>query len=240
MEHLLKSQAIEFRNLYGYNSSEPVNLISLLQRIDILAVFKPLSEDFSGLSIKIDKNNFILINSNQSVGRQNFTICHEIYHLFYDQDFVPHKCKTGLFPTKNNSERYADIFASNLLLPEEGIIRLIPVDEMDRDKIRLATILKIEQTFGSSRLALLNQLLKMKLISRDFGSQFSAGIKRGAKQHGYSVDLYEPNQDKMILGVYGSLANQLFDDGKISEGHYRELLMAIGVDINELNADEED
>jgi hypothetical protein len=111
---------------------------------------------------------------------------------------------------------------------------------MDRDKIRLATILKIEQTFGSSRLALLNQLLKMKLISRDFGSQFSAGIKRGAKQHGYSVDLYEPSQDKMILGVYGSLANQLFDDGKISEGHYRELLMAIGVDINELNADEED
>lgn len=240
MEHRLKAQAIAFRNNYGYNSAEPVNFISLLRRIDILTVFKPLSEDFSGLSIRVGDDRFILINSNQSVGRQNFTICHEIYHLFYDPDFVPHRCKTGMFPAKNNAERFADIFASNLLLPEEGIIRLIPDDEMERDKIKLATILKIEQTFGSSRLALLNQLLKLKLISKDLFVHFSTGVKSGARQFGYSTELYEASDKIRVLGTYGTLANRLYEENKITEGHYSELLMAIGVDINEITADEED
>ena len=240
MEYKLKSQAVDFRNRFGYNSSEPINFLSLLQRIDILTIFKPLSDDFSGLSIKIDSNRFILVNSNQSVGRQNFTIGHEIYHLFYDDNFIPHKCKTGQFPRKNNSEKFADIFASHLLLPENGVIGLIPEAEMERDKIKLATLLKIEQTFGSSRKALLNQLVKMKLISKDFVAQNSVNIKMGAKKHGYNLDLYEPNNYKAILGSYGSLANKLYDDDKISEGHFSELLIAIGVEINELNADEKD
>jgi hypothetical protein len=42
------------------------------------------------------------------------------------------------------------------------------------------------------------------------------------------------------VGAYGNLANRLYEEDKISEGHYRELLMAIGVDINEIREDEED
>lgn len=240
MEHRLRAQAIGFRNRFGYNSTEPINFLSLLRRIDILAVFKPLSEDFSGLSIREGEIKFMLVNSSQSVGRQNFTIGHEIYHLFFDPDFKPHKCKTGLFPKKNDSERHADLFASHLLLPEEGIIQLIPDSEMPKDKIRLATLLKIEQTFGSSRRALLYKLLSMRLVSHRFFEEYSTDVKNGALQYGYSIDLYESNGEKALLGSYGSLANKLFDEEKISEGHFRELMLAIGVDVNELTADDED
>ena len=240
MEYQLKTQAVEFRNQFGYNSTEPINLISLLRRLDILTVFKPLSEDFSGLSIKEGEERFMLVNSNQSVGRQNFTIGHEIYHLFYDPDFIPHKCKTGLFPTKNKSERWADVFSSHLLLPEDGILRLIPKEEMEKDQLKLATLLKIEQSFGSSRKALLNKLLNMKLISKSFSEKYAVNIKKGALQYGYGTELYEPNGPKAILGSYGSLANKLFDEEKISEGHFRELMLAIGVDVNEITADDED
>lgn len=240
MEHRLKSLAIEFRNGLGYNSTEPIDLISLLQRIDVLTVFKPLNDDFSGLSYKEGKNMFMMVNSNHSIGRQNFTIGHELYHLYYDTNFKPHRCQTGLFPRKNQNENWADIFAANLVLPTDGISRMIPADEFGKDGIRLGTILKIEQTFRSSRAALLNQLSKMGLISRIYKEELSTGVKNGALQYGYTTELYNPSDETTVLGTYGTLAHRLYDDNKISEGHYRELLMAIGVDINEINANEED
>lgn len=240
MELRLKSNVADFRNRFGYNGTEPINFVSLLKKLDILTIFKKLSDDFSGLSMIEGESRFILINSNHSLGRQNFTICHELYHLYYDKDFTPHKCKTGLFPKKDINERMADIFASHLLLPEAGIMQLIPDAELNKDQIRLATLLKIEQTYGSSRKALLYQLSKMGLVSNNFVENHSKQVKAGAHQLGYSIELYEPTAERAILGTYGSLANKLFENEQISESHYQELMLLIGVDVNEIVPDEED
>lgn len=238
MKYLLKSQVLDFRNKWGYNSSEPIDFISLLQRLDLLTVFKPLSDDFSGLSFKLDESRFMLINSNHSLGRQNFTIGHELYHLYYDKEFTPHKCHTGRFPKKDSAERMADIFASYLLLPEEGILQIIPEKELGKDQIRLATLLKIEQTYGSSRSALLYQLSKMDLATNQYVERYTTQVKTGAHQHGYSIELYEPTKEKAILGTFGSLALKLFENDQISESHYHELMLSIGVDVSEMMADE--
>jgi len=80
----------------------------------------------------------------------------------------------------------------------------------------------------------------MGLASRTYKDQFSTGVKNGALHYGYSIGLYEPSDETKVLGAYGNLANRLFEEDKISEGHYRELLMAIGVDVNEIDANDED
>lgn len=238
MEFKLKAHAANFRSRFGYSNTEPIDFKSLLWKLDILTVFTPLGDDFSGLSIKVGDSMFILVNSRQSIGRQNFTICHELYHLFYDTDFVPHKCQTGRFP-KNGSELKADLFASHLLLPEDGITDMIPESEMYNDSLQLSTLLKIEHTYGSSRMALLMRLLRMKLITQSTIEKFSVNILKNARQYGYSCDLYTHTNEELIIGPYGTLANKLFDENKISEGHYRELLAAIGIDVNEIAKDEE-
>jgi Zn-dependent peptidase ImmA (M78 family) len=239
MEHKLKSYAVEFRNRFGYNSSEPIDFISLLQQLDIITIFRNC-EGFSGLSIKEGNNFFILVNAKHAIGRQNFTIGHELYHLFFDQNFETHKCVVGHFPKKDKNERMADIFASHLLIPENGISRMIPDNEDGKDKLSLATLLKIEQTYKCSRTALLMQLLKMKYISNDFKTQYSQNVKAGAIKHGYSTDLYEESEEKALLGAYSSLAYRLYNEDKISEGHFNELMMAIGVDINEIQENSND
>ena len=239
MRFKLKAHAAHFRSRFGYSNSEPIDFRSLLWKQDILTVFYPSSADFSGLSITADDNRFVLINSNQSVGRQNFTICHELFHLFYDIDFSPHKCQTESFPRKNESELRADLFASFLLLPEDGIIDLIPESEIRLDNIKLSTLLKIEQTYGSSRIALLLRLKGMKLVTQPTIDKYSNNVLRNARQYGYAPALYCASNEKLIIGPYGSLANKLFDENKISEGHYRELLAAIGIDINEIMSNEE-
>lgn len=238
METKIKADVTKFRKLNGYSSTEPIDFKNLFYRLDILAAFFPLSDDFSGMSIKSDDNRFMLINSNHSIGRQNFTICHELYHLYFDPDFEPHKCQTGLFPKRGGSELLADQFASFLILPEEGILSMIPESELNVDEIKLITLLKIEQTYQCSRKALLTRLLKMKQISQVYFDLHSKNIKQNAIFYGFERALYSSTVDKKILGPYGALASQLLNNEKISQGHYRELMAAIDVQIDELEQDE--
>ena len=231
MIYKIKKEAIEFRNELGFGNMDAINLKSLLLKLDIIAVFKPLSEKFSGMAVKTENKNFILINSNHSIGRQNFSICHELYHLYIQPDFSPHHCKAGSFDKDSNQEYLADTFASYFLMPEDGILSLIPDSEFKKDKINLDTIFKIEQYFGCSRLALLYRLFDMKLISQGKLEEYSQFVKSQAKQYGYPIDLYEAGNHGLIIGNYGSLAKYLYDKEKISEGHYHSLMLDIGFDI---------
>ena len=233
MKVKLKKDAIEFRSELGYGITDAVNLNSLLIKLDILAVFKPLSYNFSGMAISLVKpeKKFIMINSEHSTGRQNFSICHELYHLYKDNDFHPHHSYAGIFNKKPVNEYYADVFASYLLLPEEGILSLIPDSQLKKDKISVATILKIEHYFRSSRTALLYRLKEMDIISQAGYDKFSQSVKSIANLYGYSTELYEPGNEGKVIGDYGSLAKALFDEEKISEGHYISLMKDIGIDV---------
>ena len=41
---------------------------------------------------------------------------------------------------------------------------------------------------------------------------------------GYDSDLYTPGNEGLVIGDFGSKARKLFDEERISEGHYIELL----------------
>jgi len=68
MEFKLKAHAANFRNRFGYSNSEPIDLRSLVRKLDILTVFYPSGEDFSGLCYREEDNRFILVNSSKSRG----------------------------------------------------------------------------------------------------------------------------------------------------------------------------
>lgn len=238
MLRYLKKEASEFRSQMGFGNMEPIGLKSLLIKLNVLSLFKQLPENFSGMAVKVEDKRFMLINSGHSIGRQNFSICHEIYHLYIDKEFSPHQCSSGLFDHKNLNEYKADFFASYFLLPDDGIIHLIPEKELDNDKIGLETILKIEHYFSCSRTALLRRLKEMRLISPKLYDKFDHDIKYNAKQYGYPVYLYEGGNDGIVLGNFGTLAKQLFDSDKISEGHYATLMSSIGIDV--FNTEEDD
>ena len=239
MQIKIEKEAAEFRNRMGYTSTDPIRLKSLLLKQNIITVFRPLSDHFSGMAVKTGDRMFILINSNHSIGRQHFSICHELYHLFIQKNFSTHHCTSGLFDKKNNEEYSADLFAAYLLMPKEGIISLIPDNELSRDKISMSTILKIEHYYSCSRSALLNRLKEINLISNNFAEQHKDNIIQTAKKFGYDNNLYTSGNDGLIIGDYGSLARKLYENEKISEGHYAELMSTIGFDVFNNGNDEE-
>jgi Zn-dependent peptidase ImmA (M78 family) len=229
--YFLRKKASEFRSNNGLSKTEPIQLKSLLLRLNVLTVYKQLFHKFSGMALKLENDRFILINSSQSIGRQHFTICHELYHLYVQKDFESMTCFTETFDTTDKEEFNADIFASNLLIPEEGLFELIDAEEVHKDKIRIETILKIEHYYSCSRAALLYRLKQLKLISDIKFSQYNKNISRTALEYGFSTQLYKPGNKNNIVGDYGKIAKELFNNNKISESHYVELMNTIDIDV---------
>jgi Zn-dependent peptidase ImmA (M78 family) len=239
IDYQLQKKATGLRSSFEVGPKDPIRFKSLLLKFNILAIFKPLSETFSGMSFKTVEHKFMLINSSHPIGRQNFTICHELYHLFIQKDFITHTCYTGQFNRKERTEYDADRFTSYLLMPEEGLLELIPDKELTkRDTITLPTILKIEQYYGCSRTALLYRLDSLDLIDIDRYEGFKSDIAKEARRYGFSTSLYKPGNHGLVIGNYGIIAKELFDNEKISESHYVSLMQDIGVDVDNETAED--
>lgn len=230
--NLVESQVSKFRQSVGLSDTEAVNLKSLLLKLNVQTIYRPLSESFSGMSLKSGHIRFMLINSNQPRSRQHFTIAHELYHLFVEENPMPHKCENG--GKKDESEQCADAFALRFLMPKDGVIQLIPDSELMSGSVSLGTVIRLEHYFSISRAATLNRLYDLKLIDKTFKEELAAyPAIRTAREYGYDTTLYEPGNKNLVIGNFGEKARNLFDNEKISEGHYLELLHKIGIDGNE-------
>ncbi len=234
---LLEKASSSFRSENGLNNADPIRLKSLLQKLNVITVFSPLSDNFSGMALKANSDKrFMLVNSSQSLGKQHFTICHELYHLYIQPDFTSQVCHTGLFNKKADKNEYnADVFASYLLLPKEGLLDNIPNLEIVKKKVSLKTILYIEHFYSCSRRALLVRLKDLKLITSSEFEAFTINIQKGALENGYAVDLYRSGNQNTVIGDYGIIAKQLFDNEKVSESHYYSLLADLGIDVTKID-----
>lgn len=213
----------------GVNTTEPINIKSALRKLDIIAVYRPLSEACCGLSVqaKEDKKKFILINSNTSRGRQHFTVAHEFFHLFYDDNPAPHLCN-DMEGQREVSEKNANTFASALLLPKMGLLKFISPHELVEKAIDMSKLIRIEQYYGVSRHALLIRLKSLNLISSMVYEKLKkAPVMESVKPLGHDISLYLKGNKNLVIGDFGEKAKRLLDEEKISEGHYNELIHLI-------------
>jgi Zn-dependent peptidase ImmA (M78 family) len=223
-----ESLANKFRVEVGISLVEPVNMKSLLRKKNILTIYRPLSENSYGLSLKSkDGDCFILVNSNSTRGRQHFTVAHELFHLFYDDTPMVHFCGDETEPV-SISEKNADLFAAALLMPKEGLLKVVSREEIISKEIKLATVLKTEQYYSVSRSSLLYRFRAIGLLTeKTFQTLLAVPVKESARQYGYDLSLYAGGNENLVIGDFGEKARLLYDSGKISEGHYEELLNLI-------------
>lgn len=239
-DKILEAKAYKLRNEFGLSLSDPIDFDKLLLSMGVIVSFTKLSKNFSGMSLKMGKMRFMMVNINQQLARQHFTIGHELYHLFEQADFKHQICKTGIFEKKDKEEYNADVFSSYFLMPEAGIMNIIPETELGwGGKLSLLTILKLEQHFGVSRAAMLIRLERMGLLRQGEADIFKTDVKKSAKENGYPLDIYELTNKEYVLGDYGIRAKRIFDKEVISESHYFELMHEINIDVEKNEEDEQ-
>lgn len=233
----ISKAAERFRDTNGFGSTEPIRLKSFLQKLNVITVFKPLNGSFSGMALKTGDHRFMMVNSEHALGKQHFTICHELYHLFIQENFSSMTCKTGRFNIKEPDEYKADLFAGYLLMPDAGIKSVIPDNELKRNKVSLGTIIRLEQYFSCSRRALLVRLTQMGLIDYKNYEHHTLGVKHSASLYGYGPDLYSPGNHNEFIGNYGELAKTMYDKEVISYSNYLGLMQDINIEIEEEKLD---
>lgn len=231
VNYILQGAAAQFRAQNGVGPNDPIRFKSFLLKLGVMVMFKPLSAKFSGMAIKNSSFRCMLINSNHRLSKQHFTIAHELYHLFIQDDFTSEVSAAGMFDKTDRNEYNADCFAAYLLMPEEGVISLIPSSELSRNKVTLSTIVKIEQYFACSRTSVLFRLSEIGLIDYSRYKPLTENVKQTAMLLGYNSDLYDPGNHNLVITNYGTKAKGLYDREIISESHFISLMGDIGIDI---------
>ena len=187
------------------------------------------SDRVSGICIR-DKNNKIIgVNSTSTYGRQRFTIAHELYHLFFDEDFKSIVCSKDLGINKDSQEKEADMFASYFLAPYEALAHFIR-HRLEKEKygLEINDVIRIEQYFGLSRQATLWRLIDDGYLTRKKADTMKTGIISYALKLGFDNKLYLPTPDEkqyITFGKYINLVEKLKDRELISTGKYEELLL---------------
>lgn len=225
--------ASQLRSQLRVSNTEPVNVKTVVRMLGILTLYRPLSTSLYGLSMKSadGKWRFMLVNSDSMVGRQNFTIAHELYHLYFDENPQTHFCKAGQL---DDAEKSANVFAGAFLMPKLGLIQHIPDKELLSKNITINTILNLEALFGVSHTALLVRLKELKFISEKLYEYYtSLKISVEATRRGFDTTLYHDGNAGLVIGDFGVKARELYEKDIISEGHYWELLNMIGYGCGE-------
>lgn len=220
--------ALKMRTAMRAGTVEPINMKTALRQFNIQTFYRPLSNSTWGLSLKAhDGKMFMLISSNATRGSQHFTIAHELFHLFYDESPKPHFSTKDMY--KDATERSANLFASALLMPKEGLAANIPANELASRNISVDTALRLEQLYGVSHSTLVVRLKELKFASEQNANALMAvSIRSEAQRRGIDRTLYYSGNESLVISDYGMKARKLYDEERISEGHYLELMRKIG------------
>lgn len=62
----IEKAAYDFRTKHGYSTSNPIRIKSLLLELKVLTISRDMDGPFSGMSLKIDEDRFMIVNSTHS------------------------------------------------------------------------------------------------------------------------------------------------------------------------------
>lgn len=220
------------RNSYGIGMMEPIDIYKILAIESLACIKRPMDSNISGAFFRANKARVILINTSKTLGHQNFTVAHELYHALFEEDLEVTACFAGKFDARDEREMTADFFASHFLMPEEGIRLYLARRMKEREEVELADAIYLEQLYGVSHLAMLKRLVQLEIINNNLKEQYLPGIRNNARMLGYDGRLYTPTHDAFMITDYAEKAKQACDKGLISFSRYEELLSDAGLDFD--------
>ncbi len=142
-------------------------------RISVLYIDAPLN--ISGASCRLDDLNCILVNRNEPVGRQSFSIAHELFHVLTWEIFKPKKIDQVQSQHKPKAEKLADHFASALLMPKKSVIQYY--ETLKREDTLLKKLEDVAKRYHVSVAAAYWRLVALKKILQIDQRQYNAEIK---------------------------------------------------------------
>ncbi len=227
-----RQKAREARRALGASETEPLDLARVLRmNRDITIIRKPFDGNVSGCFLRGRLCSVVLLNSKRTVGHMNFTLAHELYHIDFEPGLQGSVCLVdeGAW-NKSESEQIADEFAGNLLVPDAGLEQqMYRLKRGNKPAVTMAEMIEIEQYFGVSHRAMLRRMISTGWLDEDTAASLREGVTSIARSLGYDTTLYSQPGDFVVLSPYARLAKSSFEEGGITWGKYRQLMVEAGL-----------
>ena len=226
----LWKKALNLRKQLGEAANSPIDIFALAFSIEQLSiVYYPMGDRISGIYVKNPGSNVIAVNSAMTIGRQRFSLAHELYHLFFDDQKLTTICAKNI-GVGSEKEIDADQFASYFLMPPDALSDMVgQIKKTPADKLSIKDIVRIEQHFQISRQAVLSRLIAEKELTIKDSEPMRKNIILSAIVQGYDDTLYRPTPKEKQYGTYGyyiQQANRVAEQGLVSNGKFEELLLS--------------
>lgn len=223
----INNLAIKLRKSWGEDEYSYVDVFGRATMQDNMTIITmAMPNAMSGMCIKTGKEVIIAINSSMSLGRQRFTLSHELYHAYYDDTLATFVCMKTLGGKKSDSEKEADQFASFLLAPYSALDSC--QGNSDEECWDIKRIIFAEHYYGISHQTLLFRLFSENRISQAEYNEFKEmSVTSISEKMGLPVDLYLSSsklKPYSCTGSYLRKVQEAYDRGLISEGKMRELM----------------
>jgi Zn-dependent peptidase ImmA (M78 family) len=226
----IERRALELRNKIGISNFFHEDVLrDRLEEAGYFLFYYPFGEKkFSGASYKQTNIRVIIVNSSYPLGRQNFTLAHELGHIELHKDNL-----IDLNGLSKEEEREADIFASHFVMPRDEVLS---IGSLPHDSIwTVFDVMMLSQKFRVSYEAAFNRA--REIFGKRIVPEALRSIRVGetAKAFGFSLELYIPTEESyMSENLYVDRILRAYKDQKISMGKFLSLANDIGLDGYEI------
>ena len=211
--------AHQFRKLYSLGERPACSLLSVLEEVCRVKVFH-LPFEPSGTAACTLHDRFgaaVLLNSNNIRWRRNFDLAHELFHLLTWSVF---RQGENLKESSAQEEKFANVFASNLLMPEEPLKLAIAAQRNGNNVLEYDDLFEIARQFDVSVIALVWRMKGMGLIDREKAESICEAIVG-------RVEIWEKRKTNTppIRPVrFEALAIEAIQKGQISTGKFAQYM----------------
>lgn len=186
----------------------------------------------------------IFINSSHPFERRRFTLAHEYAHFLADRKLISID-KDELFETrfrKEDSEKFADLFAVNFLMPEETVIKQFQNIAATTQRFTEVDIARLSVYFGTSFEAMTNRLISLELLPKgSYQLMLDHGVKPDTikKQFSNTSVMYQNDNTSIFPYNYRKMVIDLYKREELTEGEVSYYLGLNRLEVREFLEKEE-
>ncbi|WP_414055810.1 ImmA/IrrE family metallo-endopeptidase [Macrococcus equi] len=209
-----------------HNLKYPItNTMQVLTNLGYYIVKSEAPTNLSGFYMKKDKFPFIFINTKHPLGRQNFSLWHEVYH-----HVMNHKNGISDFNAKSIEEREAEIFAGLVMLPKQEINQWQTYDLTDAK-----VIAKMSDYYQMSFQGVLVRLMQEQHVDYETYQQLKKyssldnieQLESLYKSEQLDASIMYPTHHSQISENIMTILQQNFTAGKVSGEKINEIIAMI-------------
>jgi Zn-dependent peptidase ImmA (M78 family)/DNA-binding XRE family transcriptional regulator len=240
LERFAEFVAQEERERLDLGVHQPILMLrKVLEEAGLHVFFDRLHSTLAGLYLFVpDFGYCILVNSAHPRERRRWTVAHEYAHFLVDRD-NPGVDYLKRAQRRPDTERFADLFAAALLMPDVGVKRRFYEDLGQTGDFKVADLCRMADLYAVSLIAMTLRLESLGLIPRGTWDGInSTRISPTALQREAGVEsAHDLDSSDFYPRRYKLLAVQAYNRELLSEGELARLLRCPRIRAREIVAE---